>query len=113
MYVICDYLTPEGRDPYAEWLSALADRRARARIAARIQRMAAGNFGSCQPVSGGVWELKIDHGPGYRVYYAQAGKSMLLLLLGGDKRHQQNDIDKALVYWKDWQRRNHAGHARA
>jgi len=67
--------------------------------------MAAGNFGDCKPIQDGVWELKIDHGPGYRVYYAQAGKRLILLLAGGDKRKQQADIDAALLNWKEWQQR--------
>lgn len=88
-----------------EWLESLTDRQARARVAVRVQRMAAGNFGDCKPVADGVWELRIDHGPGYRVYYAQAGKKLILLLIGGDKRKQQADIATALAYWKDWNKR--------
>lgn len=101
-----DYVTEEGRDPYKDWLSSLADRMAKARIAARIQRLSSGNFGDCKPLAGGVWELRIDAGPGYRVYYARAGQSLILLLVGGDKRQQQRDIETALDYWKDWKRRN-------
>ena len=75
-------------------------------MAVRVQRMAAGNFGDHKPLSDGVWELKIDHGPGYRVYYAQAGRRVLLLLVGGDKRRQQADIATAVGYWQDWKMRN-------
>lgn len=107
MCEILHYLTPDGRDPFQDWLIALADRMAKARIAARVQRLAAGNPGDTKPVGGGVWELRVDQGPGYRVYYAQASGRWLLLLLGGDKRRQQQDIDTALSYWRDWQRRNH------
>lgn len=106
MFEIRDYQTPEGRAPFKDWLFALADRLAKARIAARVQRMGAGNFGDCKPIAGGVWELRIDHGPGYRVYYARAGDRLILLLVGGDKRRQQTDIETALDHWKDWQRRN-------
>jgi len=106
MYEIRDYLTPDGHDPYIEWLSALADRMAKARVATRVQRMGGGNFGDCKPLGGGVWELRIAHGPGYRVYYARAGERLILLLVGGDKRRQQADINAALDYWEDWQRRN-------
>lgn len=105
MIEIRDYLTPDGHDPYKAWLADLADRMARARILARIGRMAGGNFGDCKPLSDGVWELRIDHGPGYRVYYAKAGKEIVLLLIGGDKRRQQADIETARSYWKDWQER--------
>jgi len=106
MFDILDYQAEDGRDPFKEWLAGLADRQARARVAVRVQRMAAGNFGDHKPLSEGVWELKIDHGPGYRVYYAQSGRRVLLLLVGGDKRRQQTDIATAVRYWQDWQRRN-------
>lgn len=106
MWELVDYLTPEGRSPYQTWLERLADRQARARIVARVLRMQGGNFGDCKPLNSGVWELRIDHGPGYRVYYARAGKRLILLLVGGDKRTQQADIDTALGYWQDWQARN-------
>ena len=106
MFETTDYLTETGRDPLKEWLVSLADRQARARVLVRIQRMAAGNFGDCKAINEGVWELRIDHGPGYRVYYARAGAKLLLLLIGGDKRKQQADIDIALTYWNDWNRRN-------
>lgn len=106
MIEIRDYLTPAGRDPFRDWLADLADRMARARILARVGRMAGGNFGDCKPLADGVWELRIDHGPGYRVYYAKAGARIVLLLVGGDKRRQQQDIETALNYWQDWQERN-------
>lgn len=106
MHEIQDYLTPEGKDPFKNWLESVVDRMARARVLARVQRMGAGNFGDCKPLNGGVWELRIDQGPGYRVYYAKAGSRLILLLIGGDKRRQQADIATALDYWKDWQRRH-------
>lgn len=105
MFEVQTYLSPDGQDPYAQWLAALADRQARARVLVRVGRMAAGNFGDCKPVGEGVWELRIDWGPGYRVYYAQAGKRLVLLLAGGDKRTQQADITAALAHWHDWQQR--------
>ena len=108
MFEIEAYLRANGADPYTEWVMGLADRQARARIVVRVLRMGAGNMGDCKPLSGGVWELKIDHGPGYRVYYAQAGKRLILLLAGGDKRKQQADIDKAIARWNDWQQRKAA-----
>ena len=106
VYRTADYLTEDGHDPLKEWLVNLTDRQARARVLVRVQRMAAGNFGDCKPLTHGVWELRIDHGPGYRIYYARAGEKLLLLLFGGDKRKQQADIDTALAYWQDWNRRN-------
>ncbi|MDT4291778.1 type II toxin-antitoxin system RelE/ParE family toxin [Methylomonas sp. MO1] len=105
MYQIEDYQAADGRLPFKDWLSALADRQAKARVLTRVQRMAAGNLGDCKPIQDGLWELRIDYGPGYRVYYAQAGAKLLLLLIGGDKRKQQGDIDKAVAYWKDWKQR--------
>ena len=105
MFEVQDYLTADGQDPYAQWLVRLADRQARARVLVRVNRMAAGNFGDCKPLANGVWALRIDCGPGYRVYYAQAGKRLILLLVGGDKRKQQADITAALEYWTDWQQR--------
>lgn len=105
MYQLEHYLTPERRDLFAEWLSGLADRQAPARVVVRANRMAAGNFGDCKPVGGGVWELRIDWGPGYRVYYARAGQRLILLLCGGDKRGQDADIEAAKDYWNDWQER--------
>ena len=106
MFQLIDYLTESGRDPLKEWLADLADRQARVRVVTRLGRMAAGNFGDCKALEDGVWELRIDHGPGYRVYYARAGNEVILLLIGGDKRKQQADIETAVGYWKDWKRRN-------
>ena len=106
MYQVEHYLTPEGLDPFAVWLESLADRRARAFAVVRIGRMEAGAFGDCKPVGEGVWEVRIDYGPGYRVYYARAGSRLILLLTGGDKRKQKADIARAVEHWNDWQRRN-------
>lgn len=106
MWEQSDYLTPEGKSPYKAWLEGLPDRLARVRIVSRVLRMKGGNFGDCKPLDDGVWELRIDHGPGYRVYYARAGKRLILLLVGGDKRTQQADISTAVRYWRDWQQRS-------
>ena len=105
MYEIFHYLTSDGKDLYQEWLDSLRDRKAKARITTRVNRVSAGIFGDCKPVGDGVWELRIDQGPGYRVYYARSGKQVILLLLGGDKRKQQADIQKAIECWQDYQRR--------
>ena len=105
MYKLLHYLTPEGRDLFGEWLDELADLKAQARIAARLIRLHNGNFGDCKPVGSGVWELRIDIGPGYRVYYAIAGKRLILLCDGGDKR-TQSDINRAISRWRDWQNRS-------
>jgi len=89
------YVTETGRDPFGEWLTGLRDGQARARVAARVARLEAGNFGDCKSVGEGVWELRIDWGPGYRIYYAMVGTTIILLLCGGDKRSQSADIRKA------------------
>jgi putative addiction module killer protein len=86
VYEVRHYLTASGRDVIDDWLDSLQDDRAAARISERVNRLEAGNFGDCRPVGGGVWELRIDLGPGYRVYYAMAGRTVVLLLCGGDKR---------------------------
>lgn len=83
-------------DTYAVWLDGLLDVRARARILARVERLAAGNPGDARPVGGGVSELRIDYGPGYRVYYKKLGHELIILLAGGDKRTQASDIKVAL-----------------
>jgi putative addiction module killer protein len=103
---IYHYVTPDGEDIYMEWRSALRDHKARIAIDRRINRIELGNFGDRKFCRDGVWEIRIDVGPGYRVYYAVAGAQIVLLLCGGDKSTQSSDIDKACVYWKDWQRRD-------
>lgn len=106
MFEVLTYEDDQGGRPYTDWLVNLADRQAKARLLVRVSRMAGGNFGDCKPIGDGVWELRIDWGPGYRVYYAQSGKRLILLLTGGDKRKQQADIDSAVSYWNDWKRKN-------
>lgn len=83
-------------ETYAKWFNGLRDRNARARIDARIRRLSLGNPGDVEPVGEGVSELRIDYGPGYRVYYVQRGKALVILLAGGDKGTQAQDIKKAL-----------------
>jgi putative addiction module killer protein len=81
---------------FAEWLDGLRDIRARARVQARIERLAVGNPGDVRPVGEGVSELRINYGPGYRVYFKQHGRELIVLLAGGDKRTQTKDIKLAL-----------------
>ena len=92
--------------PVTDWLQALRDVRARAQIEVRLRRVSAGNFGDCKTVGEGVSELRVDIGLGYRVYYARHGQTLVILLCGGDKTSQQNDITRAKSYWADWKRRN-------
>ena len=100
------YLTAEGRDLFQDWLDGLRDMRARIAILRRVDRVARGNFGDHRFCREGVWELRIDVGAGYRVYYAQAGQTVVLLLCGGDKRTQDADIARAVACWQDYQRRD-------
>jgi putative addiction module killer protein len=83
-------------DVYAKWLDGLHDVRARARILARVERLAVGNPGDTRPVGEGVSELRVDYGPGYRVYYQNRGRELVILLAGGEKRTQTSDIKIAL-----------------
>ena len=99
------YLTINGIEPFQKWFDSLRDLRARAKIASRLARFEAGAFGDCRPVGSGVWEIRVHYGPGYRVYYAQSRKTAVLLLIGGDKSSQQDDIETAIEYWSDFQRR--------
>lgn len=82
-------------EEYARWFERLRNREARARILARIRRLSLGNVGDVKPVGEGVSEMRIDFGSGYRVYFKQRGKTLVVLLAGGDKRTQKQDIDKA------------------
>jgi putative addiction module killer protein len=105
VYEIRHYLTRSEKDVFMEWRRQLRDTRAKIAIDRRINRMELGNFGDHRFCCDGVWELRIDVGPGYRVYYAIAGAQVVLLLSGGDKRTQDAEIDRACAYWLDWQGR--------
>src|SRR5208282_1305755 len=102
------YVNRAGKDMFDDWLTRLADARAQAKIAIRIDRLAAGNFGDRKRLRQGLCELRIDSGPGYRVYYAAVSGSCVLLLCGGDKRKQPSDIERALGYLKDYKERTDA-----
>lgn len=105
MYKIRHYLTADEKDVYLDWLRKQHDTTARIAVDRRVNRIEQGNFGDHKFCRDGVWELRIDVGAGYRVYYAIAGQDIVLLLCGGDKRTQDADIDRACKYWQDWQRR--------
>lgn len=96
------YQHANGRRPFQDWLMALSDKRARTAIIRRIDRLANGNFGDHRFLRDGVWELKVDLGPGYRVYYAKEGEAVILLLSAGSKRTQRQDIEQAVQYWKNY-----------
>lgn len=102
MNTIKHYLTSDGKDLYAEFFKKIKDSIAKAKIASRVNRMASGNFGDHKPCRDGVWELRIDQGAGYRVYYSLVGNEIVLLLLGGDKRTQDADINEAIRCLNDY-----------
>ena len=83
-------------DTFAKWIDGLRDIRARARILLRIERLSLGNPGDVKPIGQGISEMRIDYGPGYRVYYKKIGQTVVVLLAGGDKRTQAKDIKSAL-----------------
>jgi putative addiction module killer protein len=99
------YIAETGKIPFKDWLESLKDIQARARIRIALDRLRLGNLGHAKSVGEGVHELKIDYGPGYRVYYGFAGAVIVLLLFGGDKASQDKDIIRAKEYWKDFKRR--------
>jgi putative addiction module killer protein len=88
-------------ETYSQWFSTLRDRQAKARIDIRVRRLSMGNPGDVKPVGQGVSELRIDYGPGYRVYFIQRGKTLIILLAGGDKQTQERDIKTALNLAQD------------
>lgn len=87
---------------FQRWLESLKDRQAQARVQARLDRLALGNPGDVKPLREGVSELRIDYGPGYRVYFMRRGPVIVVLLAGGDKRTQDSDIERAILVARDW-----------
>ncbi len=104
MYMDCIeielYALPTGKEPYTEWESRLS-RDVQAIVSTRLARIRGGNFGNREPVGNGVYELKIHYGPGYRIYYGMRGKTIVILLCGGDKSSQKKDIKKAKEFWEE------------
>ena len=105
MIEIRRYVTAQGKDVFQGWLDKLRDVGTRARIELRIMRLERGLTGDCKSIKRGIHELTNDIGPGYRVYFANDGERIVLLLCGGDKASQQKDIENAIKYWKDYQAR--------
>lgn len=104
-YQIRIYQTDSEKLPYKVWLSSLHDVKAKSVIRVRLDRLRLGNFGKCKAVGDGVFELKIDLGPGYRIYFGKIGMKCVLLLIGGDKSTQPADIQKAKFYFEDYKTR--------
>lgn len=99
--IIRNYQTSSGNNPFRDWLLDLKDRKARAIIRVRINRLRQGNFGDCRHLGEGIYELRIHYGPGYRVYFGDLDRQIVILLCGGDKRTQKRDIEKAREYWQE------------
>lgn len=99
---LVEYETADGRCPFREWLDGFKDRSARVRIRSRLLRLQTGNFGDAKAVGGGVQELRIHFGPGFRVYFGLDGERIVVLLMGGDKSTQTEDIRKAQAFWADY-----------
>lgn len=98
------YADGNGNEPVTNWLATFKDKRVRTRILRRINRIEQGNFGDHRHIVGGesVYELRLNFGSGYRVYYAEDGATIILLLCAGDKKSQKRDIEKAISYWKSY-----------
>jgi putative addiction module killer protein len=101
---ILEYLAPNGRSPYAEWFEGL-NAQAAAKVSVALTRLAQGNFGNVKSVGSGVYEYRLDFGPGYRVYFGKEGNRLIILLGGGSKKRQQRDIGEAIARWQDYKKR--------
>ncbi len=98
------YSDDSGVEPFSDWINSLKDVIGRKRILVRIERLAHGNYGDCEPVGEGISELRLFFGAGYRVYFAEKGRKLVVLLCGGDKSTQTQDIKNAKLYWKEYLR---------
>lgn len=109
MTKVVHYVSEDGTDPFDIWFVNLSSE-ARARVQTRIDRVELGNFGDYRSVGHGVCELRIDFGPGYRVYYGRDGEKLVILLGGGTKKRQSNDIVRAQTYWKAYKQEKRDAH---
>lgn len=96
------YQTPDGRQPFTEWLDSLKNKRTVSIITKRLERVKLGNLGDIRSVGKGVYELKIDYGAGYRIYFGQIGNTIIILLCAGDKSTQDRNIVQAQEYWENY-----------
>ena len=99
------YVRRDGKKPFVAWIKKLRDQRARDRIHNQIDRLRLGNAGDFKSIGNGIYELRIHYGPGYRIYFGQTGKQIILLLCGGNKASQQQDVNRAKQYWQEYRRR--------
>jgi putative addiction module killer protein len=114
MIEVREYLEPNGDSPFAKWFAYL-NPEAAAKVATAVARLANANFSNVKGVSSGVFEYRIDFGPGFRIYFGKDGERLVILLGGGTKKRQQRDIEAALIHWQDYKRRkkeeSHGPHA--
>jgi putative addiction module killer protein len=96
------YADEDGTEPYSEWLGRLKDKQTIKRIQTRLLRLEQGNYGDYKSLKDGVFELRLMFGSGYRVYFGEDGDKLVILLLGGDKSTQTQDIEQAKIYWKEY-----------
>ena len=96
------YSCEDGMEPFSEWIEGLKDITGRKRILTRVERLAGGNFGDCEPIGDGLKELRMFFGSGYRVYFGEHRGNIVILLCGGDKNTQNRDIKNAKQYWKEY-----------
>lgn len=99
------YTTTDGYSPYLEWYNSIDDPKMRGIIGSRVSRVRGGNWGDCKSLGSGLFELRIHVGPGYRIYFGQQGRRLVVLLWGGDKHQQLKDIHRAHGYWLDYKER--------
>ena len=104
MTTIREYLDERGDSPFAQWFEGL-DATVAAKVAASLYRMEQGNFSRVKGVGGGIFECKIDFGPGYRIYFCKDGEELIILLGGGSKKRQASEIEAAMSCWRDYKRR--------
>lgn len=105
---VLTYLDAQGNEPFTDWLNSLRDQKGRRAILKRVGRLGYGLYGDCEPVGGGVSELRIFFGPGYRVYFGENAGHIVILLCGGDKDTQTRDIKAAKEYWKEYKAHGNA-----
>jgi putative addiction module killer protein len=104
MVEVLEYLDRNGRSPYAEWFDSL-HAQAAAKVAVAGMRIGQGNLSNVKSVGAGIYEYKLDFGPGYRIYFGKDGDDVVILLGGGTKKRQQKDINDAIARWQDYKRR--------
>ena len=103
-FTVLQYETPEGICPFKQWIDAVKETQTQARIFRYVRALSLENFSNCRPVGSGVHELKINVGPGYRIYFGNEGKTILIILCGGSKKTQAQDIKRAHLYWSQYKR---------